>query len=253
MNPRRLGPRKRVTVGPRGAAIAAGGSFDGPQTSLPTSAALGPCGGRPETLPSCGRGILAADVAGYSLPLASPPARFAVRADVSGGIARYCGVAGYPESKPRVEVGKRVPRPAHHSLSPRRQVAECANGLRSSQCRIKRRQGGSIFSTEVDFNDRLVSEGGDQLDLLVGEGLNLELVQDDDTDDVVSSEHGYSEYRSDGINVTQSIPVLGIHLQVGYMDGPSLKCDSGRNGVASWCSGVAPCRCDRRRTRKPRP
>jgi hypothetical protein len=35
MNPRRLGPRKRVTGGPRAAAIAAGGSFDGPQTSLP--------------------------------------------------------------------------------------------------------------------------------------------------------------------------------------------------------------------------
>jgi hypothetical protein len=47
----------------------------------------------------------------------------------------------------------------------------------------------------------LVREALNQCDLLVGERLNDEFVQDDDTDEVISPEHRHSEFRSDWINV----------------------------------------------------
>jgi hypothetical protein len=60
-------------------------------------------------------------------------------------------------------------------------------------------------------------EGSDERDLGVGERLNLELVKDDDTDDVVPSEHGHSEFRSDGINVSQRAPVLSIRADITWI------------------------------------
>ena len=84
----------------------------------------------------------------------------------------------------------------------------------------------------LDGDHRLVSEGLDQLDLLVGERLDLELVEDDDAKDVVTPEHRHAKLGPDRTDVLQGVTVLGIGLQVGNMNRPSLEC----------CSAVMVCR-----------
>jgi hypothetical protein len=56
-------------------------------------------------------------------------------------------------------------------------------------------------SRVFDGDNGLVRKALNQLDLLVGERLHDEFVQDDYTDEVISAEHWHSEFRSDGINV----------------------------------------------------
>ena len=92
----------------------------------------------------------------------------------------------------------------------------------------------------LDGDHRLVGKGFDELNLLIGERLNFKLVEDNDAEDVISPEHGHAKFRADGIDVSLRVAVLGIRLEVGNMDRPSLQCDSRRDAVSPRGYGVAP-------------
>jgi hypothetical protein len=69
--------------------------------------------------------------------------------------------------------------------------------------------------------------------------LNFKLVQDEHTEDVVSSEHGHSEFCSNGFNITQRVFVFRVSLQVRDMDCSAVKRNPRGNGVSSRRDGMA--------------
>src|SRR5262249_40019703 len=88
-------------------------------------------------------------------------------------------------------------------------------------------------------DDSLIGEGLHQFDLLVGERLDFELVEDDYAHDVIAPKHGNAELRADGIGVSQCIAVFRIRLQIRNMNRPSLERDSPRDAVAVGRDGMA--------------
>jgi len=86
----------------------------------------------------------------------------------------------------------------------------------------------------LDGDHGLIGESLDQLDLLVGERLDFELVEDHHADDVVAPEHRNAKLGADGMGVSQRVTVLRIRLEVCDMNRSSLERDSARNAVASW-------------------
>src|SRR5262249_10515423 len=84
----------------------------------------------------------------------------------------------------------------------------------------------------------LVGKSLDQFDLLVGERLDFELMEDHDADDVVATEHRNAKFGADRISVTPHIALLRIRLDVRNMNRPSLERDSRRNAMTPWCDGM---------------
>src|SRR5262249_29320417 len=85
----------------------------------------------------------------------------------------------------------------------------------------------------------LVGKSLNQFDLLVGERLDFELVEDDDADNVVAPEHRNAKLGADRIDVTPRIAGLRIRLDIRNMNRSPLERDSPRNAVAAWRDGMA--------------
>src|SRR5262249_33698661 len=98
-------------------------------------------------------------------------------------------------------------------------------------------------------DDGLGSESFDERDLLAGERLDYELVEDDDAEDLVAAKHGHPKFGVDLIDVSQRVAVFGIRLEVSDVNRPSLECDSGGDRMSPWGYGVAPDVIDRLRRR----
>jgi hypothetical protein len=71
------------------------------------------------------------------------------------------------------------------------------------------------------------------------ERLNFELVQDEHTEDVVSSEHGHSKFCSNGFDIAQRVFVFRVSLQVRDMDRSAVKRHPCVDGVPSRRDGMA--------------
>ena len=68
----------------------------------------------------------------------------------------------------------------------------------------------------LNGNYRLIRKGGHQLNLFLGERLNLVFKDDNDPDEVIASKHRHSEYCPRWLDVAERVTILGILLQVGY-------------------------------------
>src|SRR5215510_6817214 len=84
-----------------------------------------------------------------------------------------------------LEIQRRADRSAH--LPERPQLINRSRQLDSPRLELSQEPG------VLDGDHRLVGEGGDQLDLLVGKGLNLILCQREDSQEDILPEHWHSQ------------------------------------------------------------
>ena len=102
----------------------------------------------------------------------------------------------------------------------------------SASVRSRLRASSSCEQADVlDRDDRLVGEGRHQLDLLVGEGLDLRPPDHDHAEDSALPEHRDGEDRPMHLllaPLSLGPPVLGIGQDVGDVHGPALQSGSAR-------------------------
>ena len=139
--------------------------------------------------------------------------------------------------QPRGALGRWPRRPAGHIG---RRAADDPENLRRGRLLLERFGQLGVARLQLleqahvlDGDDRLVREGLHERDLLVGERLDLQLVDRDDPHQGVAPEHGDRHHRPDRVHVLYGVAILGIGLDIGDLHGSPLEGGSRRDAVPS--------------------
>jgi hypothetical protein len=140
---------------------------------------------------------------------------------------------GHNRLKHDLQIERRADRPAH--LPQRLQLLDGSPQLAGPGLQLLEQ------ADVLDGNHRLVGEGFDQFDLLVGERPNLHPPHRNHADQITLATHWHTEKRSDPADASRfNVPgtPLCVGLRIEDLDGPGLQRHAADNRAVSWPNRV---------------